>query len=494
MYGYPLFSAIAAKLDHAFQYVANIGIKPEAAAPLVEFVSEAVAVLEADLLMVSDQGAENAEEIAAFRQKYSFAFRESETPEPVELPAMGSSPDSVSELSEKVPDLPPFVPAPIAPEVEETVVLPPDTKVGPEILEFFVPEAEEHFQTATACLLALESNPNREDVNRLFRAMHTLKGAAAQVGLSRIAWVAHRAEDLVCRLRDEQVQPSAEIVDLCLDAIDVLKKFVYRQWPDEDTVQSSVQTLLGRMAHLAPGDDKGRAQEEAREEAQPQISESTAPATPGAEVPAQTEAPLQEGEFYLASAAAEKIPAGGPTETSSAAALAGMSLDESVPRAPAFPESAFTETAEGSADVDMLGTAGLPPRQPETRVGDPLSPPEVEQAGSSPEEPAANAAEVPSALSADHGFLGRGSAAPLRFRRESSAGITRCRRSPPGAAVWGEFSGLQGALWRRIDPGGKECVRDTREIGADPPEPPGSHDECGGELVVNRTRMLGRLA
>lgn len=74
MYGYPLFSAIAAKLDHAFQYVANIGIKPEAAAPLVEFVSEAVAVLEADLLMVSDQGAENAEEIAAFRQKVFFCL------------------------------------------------------------------------------------------------------------------------------------------------------------------------------------------------------------------------------------------------------------------------------------------------------------------------------------------------------------------------------------------------------------------------------------
>ena len=44
--------------------------------------------------------------------------------------------------------------------------------------------------------------------------MHTVKGSAAQVGLHRLSAVAHRVEDLIGRLRDGALQPSAEIVDM----------------------------------------------------------------------------------------------------------------------------------------------------------------------------------------------------------------------------------------------------------------------------------------
>src|SRR5258708_17040444 len=82
--------------------------------------------------------------------------------------------------------------------------------------------------------------------------MHTIKGSAAQVGLHRIAHVAHRAEDLIGRLRNGELQPSAEIIDICLDAVDALKKFLYRQWDNEASMQASVQTLFSRITHLAP--------------------------------------------------------------------------------------------------------------------------------------------------------------------------------------------------------------------------------------------------
>jgi chemosensory pili system protein ChpA (sensor histidine kinase/response regulator) len=130
--------------------------------------------------------------------------------------------------------------------------LAPDDEVPAEVLEFFVPEVEEHIQTVTDCLLALEANPNPEDIHRLFRAMHTIKGSAAQVGLHRISRVAHRAEDLVGRLREGELRPSAAIVDICLESVDALKKFLYNQWPDEATLQASVKSLLTRIANLAP--------------------------------------------------------------------------------------------------------------------------------------------------------------------------------------------------------------------------------------------------
>src|SRR5205823_11745547 len=133
-----------------------------------------------------------------------------------------------------------------------TPLLPDDGDVPAEILEFFVPEAEEHLQVVTDCLLSLETNPSPEEINRLLRAMHTVKGSAAQVGLQRISRVAHRAEDLIGRLRDGALRPSAEIIDICLEAVDILKKFLYRQWPDEQATQAAVQPLFARIGRLVP--------------------------------------------------------------------------------------------------------------------------------------------------------------------------------------------------------------------------------------------------
>ena len=247
MYGYPLFSEVAGKLSHIFQYAMNATIGPEASGALVEFISEGVAVLESDLLFISNNSIEAAEDIAAFKERYPFAFQAPVAESPVSSAPAGS-------------DQSPVESAATAPWAEE---LPADGDVPDEILEFFVPEAEEHLQVVTDCLLALETSANPEDIHRLFRAMHTVKGSAAQVGLQRIARVAHRAEDLVGRLRDGQLRPSAEIVDICLEAVDALKKFLYRQWPDDDAMKAAVNPLLARIARLAPEEGEFGASAEA---------------------------------------------------------------------------------------------------------------------------------------------------------------------------------------------------------------------------------------
>src|SRR5262249_1338178 len=156
---------------------------------------------------------------------------------------------------QSVPEAVPGEETSAAPVMEETPAaitpespgepLPQDDKVPAEILEFFVPEAEEHLQVVTHCLLSLETNPGAEQINRLLREMHTVKGSAAQVGLHRISHVAHRAEDLIGRLRDGGLRPSAEIIDICLEAVDILKKFLYRQWTGDEGREGGVEALRG---------------------------------------------------------------------------------------------------------------------------------------------------------------------------------------------------------------------------------------------------------
>jgi len=299
-YGFPLFSELAGKLAHIFQYAMNATIAPDAAGPLVEFISEAVAVLESDLLMISANSIEAADDISAFKKRFPFAFQTEAQPAPEEraAPAASASPEVQPQAA----------PAPVAEVAPEP--MPEDGEVPAEILEFFVPEAEEHLQVVTDCLLSLETNPTPGEIHRLLRAMHTVKGSAAQVGLHRIAHVAHRAEDLIGKLRAGDLQPSAEIIDICLDSVDVLKKFLYRQWENEAAMQTAVQTLLARISRLAPPEKESDDAPPAEASA-PEVSAAGASATqvsaariPAAEV-STTQAPAPEAPAAMAASTAE---------------------------------------------------------------------------------------------------------------------------------------------------------------------------------------------
>jgi chemosensory pili system protein ChpA (sensor histidine kinase/response regulator) len=252
-YGFPLFSEVASKLSHIFQYAMNAGIAQEAATPLVEFISEAIAVLESDLLMISDRGSENAEEIEIFKQRYPFAFSHPAAPEAV--PGHEAAPIHV-EKAVTSPTAPAEAQADEQASVANTVVpeLPADDDVPAEILEFFVPEAEEHLQIAQESLLAMEAAHSPEDINRLFRALHTIKGAAAQVGLHRISHVAHAAEDLIGKIRDGELQPKPGIVDLCLELVDAIRKLLHREWSNESALQQALSPLLARVTAYVPGE------------------------------------------------------------------------------------------------------------------------------------------------------------------------------------------------------------------------------------------------
>jgi chemosensory pili system protein ChpA (sensor histidine kinase/response regulator) len=252
-YGFPLFSEVAGKLAHIFQYAMNAPIATEAAPALLEFISEAVALLESDLIVISSAATEAADDVASFKQRYPFAFPAPPAPQPeADLPAVSPETMEVSAPLEPVLDKTPVAIAPAS----ASAALPQDEEVAAEILEFFVPESEEHLQIVTECLLSLESSPSEEQIHRMLRAMHTIKGSAAQVGLRRISHVAHRVEDLIGRVRDGELAPRGPVIDICLQSVDVLKKFLYRQWTGEDEIEAAVEALFGQIAAVSPSADK----------------------------------------------------------------------------------------------------------------------------------------------------------------------------------------------------------------------------------------------
>ncbi len=241
-YGFPGFSEIAGKLAHVFQYALNAPLGSDLHGPLTEFLSDAISLLETDLLEISDTAKEVVDDVAAFKERYRFAFPPELPPLNLESEALPRSPQMGTDGEE---------PAPTGSYFD---LLPEDEEVPDEILEFFQPEAEEHFQIVNDCLLALEGTQNPEEINRLFRAIHTVKGSAAQVGLKRLGAIAHRVEDLIGRMRDGLMEPTPDVVDLCLESLDVLKKCLHRQWNDEADLRAGVDSLLARIAEFAPED------------------------------------------------------------------------------------------------------------------------------------------------------------------------------------------------------------------------------------------------
>src|SRR3954451_22388819 len=91
----------------------------------------------------------------------------------------------------------------------------------------FVAESREHLKACNSSLLEWEKEPaGVEPVDRLFRAIHTIKGMAATMGYSAVAQLSHGIENLLDGLRKGRLQGSSPVFQLLFRAIDTLGKSV----------------------------------------------------------------------------------------------------------------------------------------------------------------------------------------------------------------------------------------------------------------------------
>jgi two-component system chemotaxis sensor kinase CheA len=81
----------------------------------------------------------------------------------------------------------------------------------------FMEEAQDLLTELESALLELEEQPgDTELVDRVFRAMHTIKGSGAMFGFDDIAAFTHDVENMFDRVRNNELQLSREILDLTL--------------------------------------------------------------------------------------------------------------------------------------------------------------------------------------------------------------------------------------------------------------------------------------
>jgi len=95
------------------------------------------------------------------------------------------------------------------------------------VLASFVVESEEGLELMEQALVQMESSPSDPELlHNVFRIAHTIKGNATSLALSELAGFAHVVEDLLDIFREQQAQPSADLVSLLLKAVDELRAMV----------------------------------------------------------------------------------------------------------------------------------------------------------------------------------------------------------------------------------------------------------------------------
>ncbi|HDS08658.1 MAG TPA: chemotaxis protein CheA [Firmicutes bacterium] len=163
-------------------------------------------------------------------------------------------------------------------------------------LDVFLSEANENLQEINNNLVDLEENPDDSSVfERIFRAIHTLKGMAATMDFNLISELAHRLEDLLDDIRSGKRGFSQEIFEILFDGMDLITGMVHSislgtgENADTKSIIARIHQIRGTLTSA-----KKSSANKAEEPAKP---------LPGDSAPGQTEQTegftLNEYEFQI---------------------------------------------------------------------------------------------------------------------------------------------------------------------------------------------------
>ncbi|MBX6364092.1 MAG: response regulator [Gemmatimonadetes bacterium] len=150
------------------------------------------------------------------------------------------------------------------------------------LLATFVGELEEQVRAMNADLLALESAPgDPERLRSLFRAAHTLKGAAHAAGVPLVAAACHEMETLLAAARDGRITLGEREVRSIFTAIDALTDAGTRLRAGEPLDRAPIAAIARGLesAHPPAGREPG-ARPPAAAPAAPPRAAGTAPERP----------------------------------------------------------------------------------------------------------------------------------------------------------------------------------------------------------------------
>jgi len=125
-----------------------------------------------------------------------------------------------------------------------------------EYLSVFIDESKEYVQLLNESLLELEKNTSdMEQINRAFRALHTLKGMAGTMGFEVLAKLCHRMESYLDGARSSKIKISSNELDFLFAGLDMIDKMIQNIVNNgTDEIPDDVNSLASVFERIAAGE------------------------------------------------------------------------------------------------------------------------------------------------------------------------------------------------------------------------------------------------
>ncbi|MEN2769040.1 chemotaxis protein CheA [Ornithinibacillus xuwenensis] len=122
-----------------------------------------------------------------------------------------------------------------------------------QYIEVFLDESREHLQAINDNLLKLEKQPTEIDiVQDIFRSAHTLKGMSATMGFEDIASLTHQMENVLDKIRHNELAVSTAVIDITFSAVEALEEMVSAISEGNDG-KKDVTSLVSQLKQVEAG-------------------------------------------------------------------------------------------------------------------------------------------------------------------------------------------------------------------------------------------------
>ena len=149
-----------------------------------------------------------------------------------------------------------------------------------EIRDFFMEEAEELFDNLHSILLKNEEagEISPEEVDSIFRDMHTLKGGAGSVELLKFSGYTHHLETFMDMVRNGEIQLDSKVIDFIIESVSTMHDILEEEYADElDEAEytKKLQQIIHDIEQIKKGDAPSSVSHETVEKKEKKVREKT---------------------------------------------------------------------------------------------------------------------------------------------------------------------------------------------------------------------------
>ncbi|MBQ3774006.1 MAG: Hpt domain-containing protein, partial [Pseudobutyrivibrio sp.] len=133
-----------------------------------------------------------------------------------------------------------------------------------QYLDIFIDETSGHIQSLSDNIMELEKEPDNKDVvNEIFRAAHSLKGMAGTMGFKRMQHLTHDMENVFQEVRNDNVKVNSALIDILFKCLDAIEGYLETVKATSNEGEEENEALIKLLNDYLNGAEGGAAQAEA---------------------------------------------------------------------------------------------------------------------------------------------------------------------------------------------------------------------------------------